>query len=512
VATQPGSIQVLNTPTRKKEYGFIEVGQSLLLTALAFHLPFFATDLNQTAIKKPVYVQQDQVVNRLTNPIPNPVRPLFSVDLTQVSKRLTYIQQDPVPNNLTTGIPPPARVFRTVLSLNTPKKPVYDQLQDQGAAGLLTNAIIATVAPRTPLVLNPSPRPIAPTPDYLGSAILISNSLIPSTVEVRLALTGSPSRRPIYDQDFNRSAPLELYQNPALAPFFQNDQPNPNPLNRDLAAHTLTAVSITGFEPFNLTDFQPPPKRPVYHQQVESGPNYLPIGLKPPPSARVAFELPPPKRPTYYQDYNGPVPLILGLGKPPPPFVNNDQPNPSRRPISYQDYNQEAPLTLGILKPRAPFVNNDQPNPSRRPISYPDQNQEAPLTLGIQPPALPPIQTWLDENQNPVQGRARYQPDLVPNLNTTTLLPVSVVLPFANYDWPTPARPLNVFNSGLWLFGSGIFNLFSGWTLISDSQGSPWTVILPGSSPSWVAVSDSSNPNWGPVTINRTSPYSGGVT
>ena len=235
----------------------------------------------------------------------------------------------------------------------------------------------------------------------------------------------------------------------------------------------LTTAAVFGFQPFSFSDFQPPPRRPIYNQQVEAAQNHLPIGIPKAPPFFQNDQPNPSKRPVSYQDQNLETPLTLGVGKFIPPFQQNDQPNPSKRPVSYQDQNEGVPL-FGFPKPAAPFFLNDQPNPSKRPVSYPDQNRGVPL-FGFPIPAAPFLQSNFDAN--PVPPTKRYQPDLIPNLLTNILIPVPNNLPFGLYDWPAPPRIKNANNEGTWVFGSGLYSTGLNWTPINDNQGGIWTPI-----------------------------------
>lgn len=562
-------------PVRKKDAGLFEVGFNLILASLAFHFPFYSVDLTQppkkpvyvqvdpvpnnlilgipTAAKpffavdltqvskKPVYVQQEQIINELPagikgtsvtrnpyivgyNPrlkydqisqissttLPSivlPAKPLFAVDLTQVSPRKIYNQIDPVPNLLFAGLVSPVKPFFAVETTLTPRRPIYDQITNPQAQVLSTLKL--TSIHRNPTIIE---NRRLPPPAW---------NLFPGRIAAPTGATGPTPFLPYDSGTFpvrnphpvsgaayasQRFAPIIT----APPPFFQNEHPNPLPRVNDLAAHALTLSPIFGFKPFNLTDQPNPSRRPIYYQQPESGPNYLPIGLpRRPPVQNTDFPNPP-RRPISYQDQNLPIPLLLGIGKLTPPFFLNDQPNPSRRPISYQDQNEAAPINLGLPKPAAPFFQNDQPNPSRRPISYPDQNSPFPSILGLPTPTPPFIQSVIDSN--PVQGRERQQPELVPNLLTFTLIIPPAPFPFNQYEWPTPPRIKNANNFGVWDFGSALYTLHGNWRDVVDGQGSPWTLVNTGTINPWTPVPDGNTAGWSDVDINRTSPIIGGVT
>jgi len=315
-------------------------------------------------------------------------------------------------------------------------------------------------------------------------------------------------RRPTYIQQDPVSNILVRTTFVAHPPFFLLDHPNPVRKNPDLWAHTFTSAAISWHQLTALFDWPTPPRK-IYNQQDASGPNVLPIGIPMPstiyarPPLILKLTRPIAQMPEHLRNQ-----IVLGIPPPHAPFFLNDQPNPPRRPISYPDHNRPAAPNAGIPQPSAPLYLNDQPNPPRRPISYPDLNLPGSVLLLKLTPAPALFATDLI---NPPPGRARYQPDLIPNLLTSVFIKPPLNLPFSNIDFPIPYRKREINNYGIWSFGSLILSPSQFWGSINTSETPAWTP-MGATVGAWNPISTAQTPSWGDVVKPAPPPIEGGNT
>jgi hypothetical protein len=500
--------ELQDSPSPRLKYYQIDPPPNLQGSTLAAQVGFpFITPAIDIPSRRPIAQEPLQVQAAVLSQLRlNTISP--TPDLTPTPRRPIYNQIDPIPDLLQTTLqPPPVNTFLLrAIDLPIPAKrlPAPEPLQVQ--APVLTTLFFTANVPN-PLITPTPKRPIYNQTEIPPSFVVL-NLIAPAGQPFFPADLPNPVRKPNFNvsgtfYNGDRYPPTVLIQ----APFFQNEQPNPNPQNKDLFAHTLTAVNLFGPLPFNWSDQQPPSRRPIYYQQAESGPNKLVQGIpRSPPGSYLNWENPS-RRPIYNQDYNLPINFISLQAKPPAPFYQTDQPNPSRRPIYNQDYNLPINFISLQAKPPAPFYQTDQPNPSRRPISYPDQNAPIPFTLGIPVPAVPFIQSYFD---NPILARLRIQPEIFPNLIVNTLTIPPPVLPFNNYDWPVFQRRRDITNQGIFDFGGTVFGSGAIWTTITDTVVPGWVTITTQTN-AWSTITTATM-TWTSVNTNQSTNNSGGVT
>lgn len=528
-------------PPKRPTYVQVEQVQPPLLTTLRLNIQAPIYEISQPS-KRPVYVQIDPTPSLLLNTLKSQIGvPFFSVDIANPSRRPIAQEplqvQAPVLGLLNLNIQ-----SRTPLALNSPKRPVYNQLEPP--PNLLPSTLQPTAAIQYLLTQekdrpNPPRRPIAPEPIQVQAQVL---GLLALNAEVPNPLILNSPKRPVYIQVEELGTPIELLQTAAaippfvppvqenptkkipslnidysygalqfakptlvILPFSQVDWPTPVARDPDLKALVHTVVSIFGPLPFRQTEQSNPPARIAYRQTDPIG-NILVLGI---PRQQPFFpglqENPVRKTPilvsgAFYPSRFAPVAPVV------PPTFNNDQPNPSKRPIYYQDFNRGISLTLGIPIPPAPFRQNDQPNPSKRPISYQDQNRQIALEQGI---PIPPPPFYQTDFPNPIQGKPRIQMDSILDLQLFTLAPPPVPQPFNTYDWPPPQRRRDIVNQGIFDFGGSVFSAGTNWSIIAGGSGT-WTPIV-GATNAWGGIVTGDN-LWAPINPKIAGQNSGGVT
>lgn len=500
----------ISQPSKRPIYNQIDPIPNLLFNTLRAQVgvPFFSVDIANPSRRpiapEPIQVQAPVLTTLFLN------AQVRSVKVIPLAPRRPYYQQvDPPPNLLNTTLLSTAAIQYLLTQEkdrpNPPRRPIAPEPIQVQAPVLTTLAFKAQVP--NPLILNSPKKPVYVQVDEFGVPLEL-RQIIPAIPPFIPPIQENPSRKILSLVAGTFYPGGQIAPSGALAvqpPFFLNDQPNPNRRDPDLKALIHTVVSIFGPNPFSQNDQPNPSRKPIYNQ-IEPPANILTLGIPIPPPFKQNDQPNPSKRPISYQDQNLPRALALGIPAPAPPGNLNDQPNPSRRPISYSDFNRGISLTLGIPIPPAPFFQTDQPNPSRRPISYQDQNISIPLALGLPTPPPPFYQT---DFPNPIQGKLRIQPDIFANQQTLVLQPPVVVLPFSNTDWPTPVRHKDINNQGIFDFGGTVFGMGNTWSIITEGSGT-WTPIGTGTN-SWGGIVTGNN-SWIPLAPKTPTGNSGGVT
>jgi hypothetical protein len=485
-------------PIARKQSGFLEVGQSLILATLAITVAVvFRAPLYTAPVKARTVALHDTVPNLLTGTLapaivlpfaqtdwPNPpARRAMAVETTPNVALyppivvLPFAQGD-WPNPLgrrpiSVDAAPNTLAAITVAPFNLDDWPNPQRARFQGIEGPPNVALNAPI-PIPPFNQDEFPTPTrASSPGQLDApGSLLLTTLRPAAPAPFTSLDWpTPQRAKGFAstdvQGANWIPPPSI-----TAPFSQSDWPTPNRLRSAPSADSVAAQLPLGISPrlpVAALDWQNPPSRKPL--RFDDAPNLLTAQLAPAaailPPGSACFDLPParPRQPRFDDPPNVALnaPLLATA-----PFAQNDQPLPPLRArlLPYADVGPNT-TAAGIPPALLPFGLDDWTIPARARGISADPGSGSVLVLAAVP--LPPFNQdeWL------VPSRARSLPgiDPVPNLLTAQLALIGAVLPPGDacfdgapararqprYDDPpnvainSPVIPLAPFNQDEWV-------------------------------------------------------------